>query len=38
MPENIAAALKGLGVTFGKPMFVREIKADTNEIVLCEND
>ena len=29
---------KGLGVTFGKPMFVKEIKADTNEIVLCEND
>lgn len=28
---------KGLGVTFGKPMFVKAINSDTNEIVLCEN-
>jgi len=29
---------KGLGITFGKPMYVVEIKADTNEVVLGEND
>ncbi|MGN0653486.1 MAG: tRNA 2-thiouridine(34) synthase MnmA [Oscillospiraceae bacterium] len=27
---------KGLGVTFGKPMFVRSINAENNEVTLCE--
>lgn len=27
---------KGLGITFGKPMFVTKINAETNEIVLAE--
>lgn len=27
---------KGLGVTFGKPMFVRSINAENNEVMLCE--
>lgn len=29
---------KGLGVTFGKPMFVKAINAKTNEVVLSEHD
>ncbi|MBN2796269.1 MAG: tRNA 2-thiouridine(34) synthase MnmA [Clostridia bacterium] len=29
---------KGLGITFGKPMYVVEIKADTNEVVLGEHE
>jgi tRNA-specific 2-thiouridylase len=29
---------KGLGVTFGRPMFVKYIRPQTNEIVLCEKD
>ncbi|MGL4790604.1 MAG: tRNA 2-thiouridine(34) synthase MnmA, partial [Anaerotignaceae bacterium] len=29
---------KGLGITFGKPMFVYEIRPKTNEVVLCSND
>ncbi len=29
---------KGLGVSFGKPMFVYEIRPEKNEIVLCENE
>lgn len=29
---------KGLGVTFGKPMFVHEILPKTNEVVLCDNE
>lgn len=29
---------KGLGVSFGKPMYVYEIRPETNEVVLCEND
>jgi tRNA-specific 2-thiouridylase len=29
---------KGLGVTFGKPMFVREIDAAGNKIILAEED
>ncbi|MEA5084281.1 MAG: tRNA 2-thiouridine(34) synthase MnmA [Lachnospiraceae bacterium] len=28
---------KGLGIAFGKPMFVYEIRPKTNEVVLCEN-
>lgn len=28
---------KGLGITFGKPMYVVEIKASTNEVVLGDN-
>jgi len=28
---------KGLGITFGKPMFVCEIRATTNEVVLSDN-
>lgn len=28
---------KGLGVSFGKPMYVYEIRPKTNEVVLCEN-
>ena len=29
---------KGLGITFGKPMYVYEIRPETREVVLCEND
>ena len=29
---------KGLGVTFGKPMYVVEIRPKTNEVVLGDND
>lgn len=29
---------KGLGIAFGKPMFVYAIKPSTNEIVLCDNE
>lgn len=29
---------KGLGIAFGKPMFVYGINAKNNEVVLCEND
>lgn len=29
---------KGLGITFGKPMYVKNINAVTNEIVLCSNE
>lgn len=29
---------KGLGIAFGSPMYVSEIKADTNEVVLTGND
>jgi len=29
---------KGLGVTFGKPMYVIEIKPDTNQVVLGDNE
>lgn len=29
---------KGLGVTFGKPMYVKEIRRNTNEVVLTDND
>lgn len=29
---------KGLGVSFGKPMYVKEIDTETNNIVLCENE
>ncbi len=28
---------KGLGVTFGKPMFVKEINAENNTVTLCED-
>ncbi|MBS5794394.1 MAG: tRNA 2-thiouridine(34) synthase MnmA [Clostridiales bacterium] len=29
---------KGLGIAFGKPMYVSEIRADKNEVVLTENE
>ena len=29
---------KGLGITFGKPMFVKEIRPETNEVVLSDNE
>lgn len=29
---------KGLGIAFGKPMFVKEIRAEGNEVVLGENE
>ncbi len=29
---------KGLGVTFGKPMFVSDIRPESREVVLTEND
>lgn len=29
---------KGLGIAFGKPMFVREIRPETNEVVLSDNE
>lgn len=29
---------KGLGIAFGSPMYVSEIKADTNEVVLTGNE
>lgn len=29
---------KGLGISFGKPMYVSEIRADKNEVVLTENE
>ena len=29
---------KGLGIAFGKPMYVYEIRPETNEVVLCENN
>lgn len=29
---------KGLGITFGKPMYVYEIRPETREVVLCENN
>lgn len=29
---------KGLGIAFGKPMYVYSIDAEKNEVVLCEND
>ncbi len=29
---------KGLGISFAKPLYVKEINADTNEIVLCESE
>ena len=28
---------KGLGIAFGKPMFVCEIRADSNEVILSDN-
>ena len=28
---------KGLGIAFGKPMFVKEIRPESNEVVLCED-
>ncbi|MDR3072217.1 MAG: tRNA 2-thiouridine(34) synthase MnmA [Clostridiales Family XIII bacterium] len=28
---------KGLGTTFGKPMYVKDIRKDTNEVILAEN-
>lgn len=29
---------KGLGIALGKPMFVKEIRPQTNEVVLADND
>lgn len=29
---------KGLGITAPTPLFVKELKMDTNEVVLCQND
>ncbi len=29
---------KGLGVTFGKPMYVYAIQPESNQVVLCDND
>ena len=29
---------KGLGIAFGKPVFVSEIRPETNEVVLGENE
>ncbi len=29
---------KGLGVSFGKPMYVYGINVEKNEVILCEND
>ncbi len=29
---------KGLGVAFGKPMYVKSKRVDTNEVILCDND
>ena len=29
---------KGLGITAATPLFVKELKMDTNEVVLCQND
>ncbi len=29
---------KGLGIAFGKPMYVKEKKVDTNEVVLASNE
>ena len=29
---------KGLGIAFGKPMFVKEIKPESNEVVLSDNE
>jgi len=29
---------KGLGISFGKPMFVKEIRGATGDVVLAEND
>ncbi len=29
---------KGLGIAFGKPMFVKEIRPETNEVVLSDNE
>ncbi|MCL2171912.1 MAG: tRNA 2-thiouridine(34) synthase MnmA, partial [Defluviitaleaceae bacterium] len=29
---------KGLGMAFGKPVFVKEIRADSGVVVLCENE
>lgn len=29
---------KGLGIAFGKPMFVKSIDAEKNEVVLCDNE
>ena len=29
---------KGLGIAFGKPMFVKEINVEENKVVLCEGD
>lgn len=29
---------KGLGITAAHPLFVKELKMDTNEIVLCKNE
>lgn len=29
---------KGLGITFGKPMFVYAIRPETSEVVLCQNE
>ena len=28
---------KGLGIAFGQPMFVKEIRPESNEVVLCED-
>ena len=29
---------KGLGISFGKPMFVYELRPESNDVVLCENE
>lgn len=29
---------KGLGIAFGRPMFVKEIRSETNEVVLSDNE
>lgn len=29
---------KGLGIAFGRPMFVKEIRPETNEVVLSDNE
>ena len=29
---------KGLGIAFGVPMFVKEIRPESNEVVLCEDE
>ncbi|MCR5481697.1 MAG: tRNA 2-thiouridine(34) synthase MnmA [Clostridia bacterium] len=29
---------KGLGITFGRPVFVTEIRSETNEVILADNE